>query len=128
MPASCSRLGFEGWSNASEPLDDEALQSLIEQVGDEYPNVAAMVKGISHDADTTLGFCDDQFEFEFGSRPHLGRLGACAREHVTERFKAHRGGGVPFRPGVASSRKPRPDQMSGPKVNQEGQLCGSAAA
>lgn len=49
----------------SEPLDDEALQSLIEQVGDEYPNVAAMVKGISH-ADTTLGFCDDQFEFEFG--------------------------------------------------------------
>ena len=50
----------------SEPLDDEALQSLIEQIGDEYPNVAAMVKGVSHDTDTTLGFCDDQFEFEFG--------------------------------------------------------------
>jgi hypothetical protein len=31
----------------------------------EYPNIAAMLEGVSHDADTTLGWCDDQFEFEF---------------------------------------------------------------
>ena len=28
-------------------------------------NLAAMVSEITHDADTTLGWCDDQFEFEF---------------------------------------------------------------
>jgi hypothetical protein len=31
----------------------------------EYPNIAAMLKEVTHDADTTLGWCDDQFEFEF---------------------------------------------------------------
>jgi hypothetical protein len=31
----------------------------------EYPNIAAMLKEVAHDADTTLGWCDDQFELEF---------------------------------------------------------------
>ena len=50
----------------SEAPDDEATMALLEQVADEYPHIITMVKGISHDADTTLGWCDDQFEFEFG--------------------------------------------------------------
>ena len=50
----------------SEAPDEEALQEFLKQVGDVYPHIATMVKGISHDADTTLGWCDDQFEFEFG--------------------------------------------------------------
>jgi len=50
----------------SQPLDDEALEFFLEQVADEYPHITTMVKSISHDADTTLGWCDDQFEFEFG--------------------------------------------------------------
>jgi AcrR family transcriptional regulator len=60
-------LGFtQEMYDDAEPLDDEALTVFLEQVADEYPHVTAMVKGISHDADTTLGWCDDQFEFEFG--------------------------------------------------------------
>jgi AcrR family transcriptional regulator len=60
-------LGFtQEMYDDSEPLDDEALAVFLEQVADEYPHVTAMVEGISHDADTTLGWCDDQFEFEFG--------------------------------------------------------------
>jgi AcrR family transcriptional regulator len=50
----------------SEAPDDEATMALLEQVADEYPHIITMVKGISHDADTRLGWCDDQFEFEFG--------------------------------------------------------------
>ena len=32
---------------------------------DRYPHIAEMVAGITHDEDTTLGWCDDQAEFEF---------------------------------------------------------------
>jgi AcrR family transcriptional regulator len=60
-------LGFtQELYDDSEAPDDEAIAALLEQVADEYPHIATMVKGISHDADTTLGWCDDQFEFEFG--------------------------------------------------------------
>jgi hypothetical protein len=34
-------------------------------IAGDYPNIAAMPETISHDADTSLGWCDDQFEFEF---------------------------------------------------------------
>lgn len=50
----------------SEAPDEEALGEFLEQVADVYPHIARMVEGISHDAGTTLGWCDDQFEFEFG--------------------------------------------------------------
>ena len=30
-----------------------------------YPHITEMVAGIIHDEDTTLGWCDDQVEFEF---------------------------------------------------------------
>jgi AcrR family transcriptional regulator len=60
-------LGFtQEMYDDSQPLDDEALAVFLEQVADDYPHITTMVKGISHDADTTLGWCDDQFEFEFG--------------------------------------------------------------
>lgn len=39
------------------------MTALLEQVADEYPHLATRVEGISHDADSTLGWCDDQFEF-----------------------------------------------------------------
>ena len=60
-------LGFtqELYDDSSAP-DDETIAMLLEQVADEYPHIATMVKGITHDAETTLGWCDDQFEFEFG--------------------------------------------------------------
>jgi hypothetical protein len=60
-------LGFtQELYDDSEAPDDEALAALLKQVADEYPHITTMVKGISHDADTTLGWCDDQFEAEFG--------------------------------------------------------------
>ena len=39
---------------------------MAEQMAAEYPNLGEMLKVVTHDADTTLGWCDDQFEFEFG--------------------------------------------------------------
>jgi AcrR family transcriptional regulator len=60
-------LGFtQETYDDSEALDDEAMQAFLEQVADEYPHITTMVNAISHDADTTLGWCDDQVEFEFG--------------------------------------------------------------
>jgi AcrR family transcriptional regulator len=57
-------LGYthEPWDD-SEPRPDLAL--VARQLAGEYPNIAAMLEGVTHDPDTTLGWCDDQFEFEF---------------------------------------------------------------
>jgi AcrR family transcriptional regulator len=57
-------LGFtqEPWEDSQE-LPDPSL--IARQIADEYPNTAAMLRDLSHDPDTTLGWCDDQFEFEF---------------------------------------------------------------
>jgi hypothetical protein len=36
-------------------------------MGAHFPNLAALMDVVYHDADSTLGSgCDDQFEFEFG--------------------------------------------------------------
>lgn len=60
-------LGFtQELYDDSEAFDDEAMAVFLEQAGDEYPHITAMLKEISHDAGTTLGWCDDQVEFEFG--------------------------------------------------------------
>ena len=32
----------------------------------QFPYIVELMRVISHDADSTLGGCDDQFEFEFG--------------------------------------------------------------
>jgi AcrR family transcriptional regulator len=46
--------------------DPEADAAMFEQMAGQYPFLAEMVTQVSHDGDSTLGWCDDQFEFEFG--------------------------------------------------------------
>jgi AcrR family transcriptional regulator len=43
----------------------ETVSAMAQQLAGEYPNLGEMLKVVTHDADTTLGWCDDQFEFEF---------------------------------------------------------------
>lgn len=46
--------------------DDETL-AMLEQMADRFPHIVGMMSEIAHDdVDTSLGWCDDQFEFEFG--------------------------------------------------------------
>jgi len=47
-----------------DPGPDAA--TMLERMAGEYPNITKVVMGASHDAGSTLGWCDDQFEFEFG--------------------------------------------------------------
>jgi AcrR family transcriptional regulator len=60
-------LGFsqELWPEDDE-MSPEATAVAVQQLSAQYPNIAEMLKVVSHDADSTLGWCDDQFEFEFG--------------------------------------------------------------
>jgi AcrR family transcriptional regulator len=59
-------LGFtQDLYDDSEEADDEAMVAFLQQQAAEYPNIVAMAAEISHDDDTTLGWCDDQVEFEF---------------------------------------------------------------
>ena len=44
----------------------ETVSAMAIQMAGQFPNLAEMLKVVTHDADTTLGWCDDQFEFEFG--------------------------------------------------------------
>ncbi|GAA0588779.1 TetR/AcrR family transcriptional regulator [Actinomadura livida] len=45
---------------------DEEAAALMEQMADRFPNIVGMLADAVHDdPDGTLGFCDDQFEFEF---------------------------------------------------------------
>jgi AcrR family transcriptional regulator len=44
----------------------ETVALMAQQMASEYPNLGEMLKIVTHDADSTLGWCDDQFEFEFG--------------------------------------------------------------
>lgn len=58
-------LGFtQELYDDSEELDSDAMEMLLQMAG-EYPHITEMVAGISHDEETTLGWCDDQVEFEF---------------------------------------------------------------
>jgi hypothetical protein len=36
---------------------------MLEQMADQYPYITEIVRGASHDGASTLGWCDDQFEF-----------------------------------------------------------------
>jgi AcrR family transcriptional regulator len=50
----------------TETGDEEATQ-MLEQMADELPYFVAMMMEIAHDdPESTLGWCDDQTEFEFG--------------------------------------------------------------
>jgi AcrR family transcriptional regulator len=44
----------------------EVTAIMLGQLAEEYPHISEIVMGASHDADSTLGWCDDQVEFEFG--------------------------------------------------------------
>ncbi len=45
---------------------DEA-QAMLEQMADQFPHLVGMITEVAHDdPDSTLGWCDDQSEFEFG--------------------------------------------------------------
>lgn len=49
-------------ADAAEDMSDE----LLEQMAEQLPHLTGMMQSIAHDADSTLGWCDDQSEFEFG--------------------------------------------------------------
>ena len=48
----------------SQELDANTI-AMLQQMAGEYPNITSMVSQITHDFETTLGWCDDQEEFEF---------------------------------------------------------------
>ena len=55
--------GASGGAGGGDAGDPDALAQMAEHV----PNLVAMLAVVAHDdPDSTLGWCDDQFEFEFG--------------------------------------------------------------
>jgi AcrR family transcriptional regulator len=60
-------LGFT--QELFEPDDADAGEAdataMLEQMADQYPHIVGMMAEISHASESTLGWCDDQFEFEF---------------------------------------------------------------
>jgi AcrR family transcriptional regulator len=47
--------------------DDEDATAALESMADELPHLSGMLMEVAHDdPDSTLGWCDDQTEFEFG--------------------------------------------------------------
>jgi AcrR family transcriptional regulator len=62
-------LGFtqELFEPDGEADGDEDVTVMLEQMADQFPYLTQMMMEVSHDdPDSTLGWCDDQFEFEFG--------------------------------------------------------------
>jgi AcrR family transcriptional regulator len=61
-------LGFsqELFVTDDDDVDPDLMAVMIRQTAAVYPNLAELLKVVYHDPDTTLGGCDDQFEFEFG--------------------------------------------------------------
>jgi AcrR family transcriptional regulator len=60
-------LGFtQELFEEDDEMPAETVALMAQQMAAEYPNLGEMLKVVTHDADTTLGWCDDQFEFEFG--------------------------------------------------------------
>jgi AcrR family transcriptional regulator len=61
-------LGFtqELFNPGDEPADEESM-AVIENLAGSLPHLAGMLTEVAHDdPDSTLGWCDDQAEFEFG--------------------------------------------------------------
>ncbi len=62
-------LGFtQELFDPSSPADDEASQAVFASLAPELPHLVAMVSEAVHnqDPESSLGWCDDQSEFEFG--------------------------------------------------------------
>jgi AcrR family transcriptional regulator len=53
-------------SGDDDESDPDADAAMFEQLAEQFPFLAEMARQVSHDDDSTLGWCDDQFEFEFG--------------------------------------------------------------
>lgn len=50
----------------ADAADAEAM-AMLEQMADQFPHIVGMMAEVGHDdPDSTLGWCDDQYEFEFG--------------------------------------------------------------
>ena len=48
-------------------VGDEQALAMLEQMAEQFPYITGMMAEVVHDdADSTLGWCDDQAEFEFG--------------------------------------------------------------
>jgi hypothetical protein len=46
---------------------DQEAGAMLESMADQLPHLVSMVMEVDHDdPDSTLGWCDDQTEFEFG--------------------------------------------------------------
>ena len=66
-------LGSRALGFTQEPFDpsagtsDEETAAALESMADQIPHLVAMYMEVAHDdPDSTLGWCDDQTEFEFG--------------------------------------------------------------
>jgi AcrR family transcriptional regulator len=44
----------------------EVAAIMLGRLAEEYPHISEVVMAASHEAESTLGWCDDQVEFEFG--------------------------------------------------------------
>jgi AcrR family transcriptional regulator len=61
-------LGFtqELFVQEDSEVDPAVMAMMLQQMAGRYPHMADMMKIVAHDPESTLGGCDDQFEFEFG--------------------------------------------------------------
>jgi len=61
-------LGFsqELFEENDEASDSQVDAIMQQRMADEYPHITQIVMVASHNGEDTLGWCDDQFEFEFG--------------------------------------------------------------
>ncbi|MET0697718.1 MAG: TetR/AcrR family transcriptional regulator C-terminal domain-containing protein, partial [Acidimicrobiia bacterium] len=62
-------LGFTQELFEPENADegDEDMTEAMAEMADQFPHLTGMMMEVAHDdPDSTLGWCDDQFEFEFG--------------------------------------------------------------
>ena len=61
-------LGFaqELFVEADHDIDPDVMTMMLTQMAGRYPHMADLMKIVVHDPESTLGGCDDQFEFEFG--------------------------------------------------------------
>ena len=61
-------LGFtQELFQPDDAAGEEASEEMLEAMADQLPNLVGMMMEIAHEGpDSTLGWCDDQTEFEFG--------------------------------------------------------------
>ncbi|HEX9856362.1 MAG TPA: TetR/AcrR family transcriptional regulator C-terminal domain-containing protein [Acidimicrobiia bacterium] len=62
-------MGFaqEMFEPDTEDGGDDAATAILEEMADQLPYIVEMMMEVAHDdPDSTLGWCDDQTEFEFG--------------------------------------------------------------